>query len=86
MNFDNTVSLYHLVAPRDSFEHAVSSVFGLLKQAQERYPDWPRVFYVDIAGHTGFSRRLRGGLLRIPAGILVLNDRTFRYGLLIFHS
>jgi len=53
MNFDNTVSLYHLVAPTESFEHAVSSVFGLLKQAQDRYPGWPRIFYVDISGHSG---------------------------------
>ena len=53
MNFDNTVSLYHLVESGDSFEHAVSSVFALLKQAQDRYPNWPRIFYVDISGHEG---------------------------------
>ncbi|GMQ81492.1 MAG: hypothetical protein BMS9Abin05_0924 [Rhodothermia bacterium] len=53
MNFDNTVSLYHVVSGRDSFETAVSDVFSLLKQAQSRYPDWPRIFYLEIEGHKG---------------------------------
>jgi len=53
MNFDNTVSLYHIVEPEDSFEQAVNDVFGLVKEAQDEYPDWPRVFYLDIRGHKG---------------------------------
>lgn len=53
MNFDNTVSLYHVVLRGDTFEMAVSDVFSLLKQAQSRYPDWPRIFYVEIEGHNG---------------------------------
>jgi len=53
MNFDNTVALYHLVAPEDTFADAANSVFGLLKEAQARYPDWPRIFYLDIQGHQG---------------------------------
>lgn len=53
MNFDNTVSLYHIVSSSDDFEKAVTDVFGLLKQAQNRYPDWPRVFYLEIEGHEG---------------------------------
>jgi len=53
MNFDNTVSLYHIVSSSDDFEKAVTDVFGLLKKAQERYPDWPRVFYIEIEGHKG---------------------------------
>ena len=53
MNFDNTVSLYHMVEPEDSFEDAAGAVFGLIKTAQEQYPDWPRILYVDILGHKG---------------------------------
>ncbi len=53
MNFDNTVSLYHVVLPEDTFEKAAADVFALLKEAQERFPDWPRLFFVDIAGHEG---------------------------------
>ncbi len=53
MNFDNTVSLYHIVSSSDDFEKAVTDVFGLLKQAQNRYPDWPRVFYLEVEGHEG---------------------------------
>lgn len=53
MNFDNTVSLYHMVEPEDNFEDAAGAVFGLIKTAQEQYPDWPRILYVDILGHKG---------------------------------
>ncbi len=53
MNFDNTVSIYHIVQPDDTFEEAVGTAFHLLRKAQQDYPDWPRVFYVDILGHEG---------------------------------
>ncbi|WP_412062331.1 hypothetical protein [Rubrivirga sp. IMCC45206] len=53
MGFDNTVALYHVVAPEDSFEDAAQAVFGLLQQAQEQFPGWPRTFYLDVAGHRG---------------------------------
>ena len=53
MNFDNTVSIYHVVPADDSFEKAAGDLFGLIKEAQERYPDWPRILYLDILGHQG---------------------------------
>ncbi|MBO6574343.1 MAG: hypothetical protein JJ896_02920 [Rhodothermales bacterium] len=53
MNFDNSVSLLAVIGPEDDFPAAANQVFGLLKEAQERYPDWPRTFYVDINGHPG---------------------------------
>lgn len=53
MNFDNTVSIRHVVSPDDSFEDAARAVFSLLRDAQARYPDWPRTFYLDIVGHRG---------------------------------
>ncbi len=53
MNFDNTVSIYHVVEPDDPFEQAAGEAFGLLKKAEEEFPGWPRVFFVDIKGHDG---------------------------------
>jgi len=53
MNFDNTVSIYQRVLPEDTFESAVDTAFGLLKEAQGRYPEWPRIYYLEIKGHTG---------------------------------
>lgn len=53
LNFDNSVSLYHIVMPEDAFETAANTVFNLLIEAQERYPDWPRIFYLEIQGHEG---------------------------------
>lgn len=52
MNFDNSVSLYHVVSAGDDFEAAARDAFALVKEAQERFPDWPRVYYLDIEGHT----------------------------------
>lgn len=53
MGFDNTVALYHVVAPGDTFEAAAGAVFGLLREAQARFPGWPRLFYLDVEGHGG---------------------------------
>ncbi len=51
MNFDNSVSIYMIVTSEMSFAEAAQSAFYILKDAQERFPDWPRSFYVDIEGH-----------------------------------
>ncbi|HUF08868.1 MAG TPA: hypothetical protein VMO47_06075 [Rhodothermales bacterium] len=53
MGFDNVVSIYHVVDEADDFQSAAAHVFGMIKEAQERYPDWPRVFYLDVNGHKG---------------------------------
>ncbi len=53
MNFDNTVSIYQIVRPEQDFDEAAKEAFGLLRQAQEQFPDWPRVYYLDVAGHDG---------------------------------
>jgi hypothetical protein len=53
MGFDNTVSLYHVVEADETFEEAAGAVFGLLREAETRYPGWPRVAYLDIRGHRG---------------------------------
>ena len=53
MNFDNTVSIYQRVSASDSFEQAAAEAFRLVRDAQKQYPDWPRVFYLDIEGHEG---------------------------------
>ena len=53
MGFDNTVALYYVVEAEERFEAAAQGVFALLREAQERFPDWPRVFYLDVAGHAG---------------------------------
>ena len=53
MGFDNTVSLYQVVAPEDTFETAATEAVDLLREAERRFPGWPRVFYLDVAGHDG---------------------------------
>jgi hypothetical protein len=53
MNFDNTVSIWQRVAASDTFDHAATEAFRLVRQAQQQYPDWPRIFYLDIEGHEG---------------------------------
>lgn len=51
MNFDNTVSIYHVVQADTEFLQAAQDIFQLLQDAQHRFPDWPRLFYLDIKGH-----------------------------------
>jgi hypothetical protein len=51
MGFDNTVDIYHIVGSDDTFVQAAQDIFALLKQANEQFPDWPRILYVDIIGH-----------------------------------
>ena len=53
MNFDNTVSIYQVIEAEETFEEAARSAFDLLLDAQARYPDWPRVFYLEVNGHAG---------------------------------
>ena len=53
MNFDNTVSIYLVVGPEDTFADSARSAFRLIKEAQERFPGWLRSFYLDIVGHEG---------------------------------
>ena len=57
MNFDNTVSLYHVVAEDDGFEQAAQDVVALLREAEERFPGWTRVLYLDIVGHVDTTGR-----------------------------
>lgn len=53
MNFDNSVSIYHVVRKDDDFGAAARDVFAYVKKAQEDFPDWPRVLFVDVLGHDG---------------------------------
>ena len=53
MGFDNVVSIYHVVEEDDDFESAALALFAMLKESQNRYPDWPRVVYIDVNGHKG---------------------------------
>ncbi|MDX1531945.1 MAG: hypothetical protein R3362_10515 [Rhodothermales bacterium] len=51
LNFDNTVSVYHVVAEGDAFEQAARDIVDLVREAEARFPGWPRVLYLDIVGH-----------------------------------
>ncbi len=53
MGFDNVVSIYRVIEEEDDFESAALAVFAMLKESQDRYPDWPRVVYIDVNGHDG---------------------------------
>lgn len=55
MNFDNSVSIYHVLGPELTFEEAAYEIFEAVREAQNRYPDWPRIFYLDIVGHASDS-------------------------------
>ncbi len=53
MGFDNVVSVYHVIEAEDDFESAAHAVFAMVRECQDRYPNWPRVVYLDVLGHPG---------------------------------
>ena len=71
MNFDNTVSLYHIVEESDDFNKAASDIFNLVKSSQEKYPDWPRVLYLDIAGHLDELGRFEDDMVELQQEFLI---------------
>ena len=71
MNFDNTVSLYHVVSETDHFDAAAQNIFNLVKEAQEKYPDWPRVLYLDIQGHLDELGRFQDDMVELQQEFLI---------------
>jgi hypothetical protein len=48
---DRGISLYHVVYAREGFGVAAQALFELVRSAQEKYPDKPRLLFLDIDGH-----------------------------------
>ncbi len=71
MNFDNTVSIYHIVSEEDDFETAAQDIFALMKEAQARFPDWPRVLYLDIQGHVDEQGRFEEDMVELQQEFLI---------------
>ena len=47
------MAVYQAVGADDSFEDAAHAAVRLLREAEDRFPGWPRVYYLDVAGHEG---------------------------------
>lgn len=71
MNFDNTVSIYHVVEPDEDFEQAAHGVFSRLKECQERFPEWPRVLYLDVKGHLDQHGRFEPDFVELQQEFLI---------------
>lgn len=71
MNFDNTVSVYHVVEEDEDFDQAAQGVFELLKEAQSRFPDWPRVLYLDVSGHLDELGRFEDDFVELQQEFLI---------------
>ena len=81
MNFDNSVSLYHVVPAGSTFEETTQEMFAMLKEAQERFPDWPRVFYLDIQGHLDEQGRFEDDFVELQQEFLFSVLAPFLTGL-----
>ncbi len=71
MNLDNTVSLYHIVQESDNFDKAAQEIFNLIGEAQKKFPDWPRVFYLDIQGHLDERGRFESDMVELQQEFLI---------------
>lgn len=70
MNFDNTVSVYFVVEPQHTFETAAQGIFEMLKDAQQQFPDWPRILFLDVIGHTDDLGRLEDDMVELQQEFL----------------
>lgn len=71
MNFDNTVSLYHIIQDDHNFDKAAQDIFDLIAEAQKKFPDWPRVFYLDINGHLDNMGRFEPDMVEIQQEFMI---------------
>ncbi len=71
MSFDNTVSVYHIVEAGHDFERASQDLFALLKQANEKFPAWPRVLYLEIQDHLDHLGRFDPDMVELQQEFLI---------------
>lgn len=50
-NDTKRIAIYHVVYENENFEDAASTLFGLISNAQQKFPDYERILYLDIDGH-----------------------------------
>jgi hypothetical protein len=81
MNFDNSVAIYHVVAAEDSFEKAANELFELVREAQTRFPDWPRVLYLEIIGHLDDKGRYEPDFVELQQEFMFATVAPFLTGL-----
>lgn len=70
MNHDNTVAIYYIVKASETFEVAAKGLFEAVKSAQKRFPDWPRVLYLDIEGHQTPSGQFEEAMIELQQEFL----------------
>lgn len=70
MNFDTTVSLRYDVRPDEDFERAAQGLFALLKEAEGRYPGWPRLLFLRIDGHVDSLGRYEPDMVELQQEFL----------------
>ena len=71
MNFDNTVSVYHIVEEQHDFDRASRDIFARLQEANQKFPDWPRVLYLDIQGHLDPHGRFDPDMVELQQEFLI---------------
>lgn len=77
MGFDNVVSIYHVVQVDDDFDSAAQAIFGLIKESQTRFPDWPRVVYLDVEGHAGERAGFDGDMFELQQEFMIATMGPF---------
>ncbi len=48
---EKKVAIYHNIYANEDFEKAAEDIYQLTRDVQKRYPNKPRVLYLDIQGH-----------------------------------
>jgi hypothetical protein len=77
LSVDNTISIYHVIGADDTFIGAARDVFALLREAQTRFPNRPRVIYLDIEGHRGVRAGFDADFFEFQQEFLILSLGPF---------
>ena len=69
--------MYHVIEAKDDFESAALAIFAMVRECQDRYPDWPRVVYLDVLGHTGDRGGFDGDMFEFQQEFMIETMGSF---------
>ncbi len=67
----NTVAIYHVVYETEGLEESAKSIYELLYSSQEKQPDYKRILYLDIDGHTDEYGRFDEEMIELQQDFII---------------
>ena len=68
---DNSVAIYHVVYSHEDFNHAATTLFELVRQAERVKPGMKRKLFLDIEGHRNSEGGFDGDMFELQQEFLL---------------